>query len=383
MNGDEFAHAPRGGSAGVGSRLDGADITAHEHRNVAGTDIFLPDQDDVGGFDHCIRRFDGSDEAYGLHHPERISRHVRTLPELRSIIPLPMRRTPRYLLPVLVFAAVTAACSRGGDNAPAVATPSLILGSPAAAIGSPIDLAYRFAVAGDAPPFTEDYWVFVHFLDTDGELMWTDDHEPPTPTRQWKPGSTVEYQRTMFIPKFPYVGQTRVEIGLFSLATGNRLPLAGETRGQRSYHVATFDMRLQSDNVFVVFRDGWHETEVGGEGSGLEWQWSKKDSTLAFHNPKRDVQVYLQVDQPAAAFSGPQRVEVHAGSVVVDSFSLPSGRPELRRIEIPAPQLGTAETAELTVSVDRTFVPASVPALKSNDPRELGIRVFRAFIQLK
>jgi len=381
MDGDELAHAPRGGGAGVGSGLHGADITTHEHGDVAGTDIFLPDEDDVGGFDHRIRRFDGSDEAFGFHHAERICCHVRTLPELRSIIPLPMRRGPTYLLPVLAFAAVTAACSRADDNAPAVATPSLTLGSPIAAIGSPIEVTYRFAVAGDAPAFTEDYWVFVHFLDTDRELMWTDDHEPPTPTRQWKPGSIVEYVRTMFIPKFPYVGETRVEIGVFSPTTGDRLPLAGETTGQRSYQVATFDMRLQSDNLFVVFRDGWHETEVGGEGSGLEWQWTKQDATFSFRNPKRDVQVYLQVDQPVAGFPEPQRVEVRAGSAVVDTFSLPAGGLELRRVHIPASQLGTAETVDLTISVDRTFVPASVPALRSNDPRELGVRVFRAYVQ--
>jgi hypothetical protein len=37
--------------------------------------------------------------------------------------------------------------------------------------------------------------------------------------------------------------------------------------------------------------------------------------------------------------------------------------------------------AEMTVTVDKTFVPASVPALASTDSRELGIRVFRAFVQ--
>ena len=291
-----------------------------------------------------------------------------------------MRRIPTYLLPALAFAAMTTACSRGDDNAPAVATPSLTLSGPAA-IGSPLEMTYRFTVAGDAPAFTEDYWVFVHFLDTDGELMWTDDHEPPTPTRQWKPGSTVEYLRTMFIPKFPYVGRTRVEIGLFSPTTGDRLPLAGETSGQRSYRVAIFDMRLPSDNFLVVFSDGWYETEVGSEPSGLEWQWSKKSATLTFRNPRRDVHLYLQLDQPAAALPDPQRVEVRAGSAVVDSFSLPAGGMELRRMQISASQLGTGETVELTISVDRTFVPALVPALKSNNSRELGVRVFRAFVQ--
>jgi hypothetical protein len=72
---------------------------------------------------------------------------------------------------------------------------------------------------------------------------------------------------------------------------------------------------------------------------------------------------------------------VKAGPDVVDSFTLPSGPIELRRIKLTAAQLGAADTVELTISVDRTFVPATIPALKSNDPRELGIRVFRAFVQ--
>jgi hypothetical protein len=140
-------------------------------------------------------------------------------------------------------------------------------------------------------------------------------------------------------------------------------------------------MRLQTDDLSVVFRDGWHAVEVADEFSGPEWQWSRKDATLSFRNPRRDVRVYLQLDQPSAAFAEPQRVEVLAGSEVVDSFLLPPGRMELRRIQVAASQLGTAETAELTISVDKTFVPAAVPALKSTDSRELGIRVFRASVQ--
>ena len=173
-----------------------------------------------------------------------------------------------------------------------------------------------------------------------------------------------------------------MEIGLFSPTTGIRLPLAGDARGQRSYQVATFDMQLQTDNLFVVFTNGWYETEVAAEGSGLEWQWSKQDATLSFRNPKRDVRLYLQLDQPVGeAFAEPQRVEMRIGSAVVDSFALATGRTELRRVQIPSSQLGTGETVELTISVDKTFVPSSVPALKSSDPRELGIRVFRAYVE--
>ncbi|MBI4886409.1 MAG: hypothetical protein HY824_04910 [Acidobacteria bacterium] len=292
-----------------------------------------------------------------------------------------MIRTFAPALALLLLAGVAPACSRGGDAGVPVAAPTVTLSKTAAAIGSPMEMTYRFAVAPEAPVLTEDYWVFVHFVDRDGELMWTDDHEPATPTRQWKAGSTIEYTRPMFVPKFPYVGQTTVEIGLFSPTTGERLPLAGPTGGQRAYRVAAFEMRLDSDALVVVFNDGWYDTEVSAEGAGHEWQWSKKEATLSFRNPKRAVRFYLQADQPAAAFAEPQQVEVRLGAAVVDRFALAPGPPALRQVRIAADQLGPADTVAVTISVDKTFVPASLPALKSTDPRELGVRVFRAFVE--
>ena len=378
MNRDQFPDAPSRRRTGVGRRLDGADIAAHENGDIPSPDVFLADQHDIGSLDHRVSGLDGTDEAHGLYQSERISCHERTLTELRSIIPLSMRRTLASFVAVI---ALTTGCAGGEEGGTPVATPSVSLSAPVAAIGSPLEMSYRFAIAPDAPTLSDDYWVFVHFFDTDGELLWTDDHKPPTPVGQWKPGSIVEYQRTMFVPKFPYVGETRVEVGLFSMTSGERLPLVGETRGQRSYQVATFEMALQSDSLFVVFRGGWHGAEAAGSGLGVEWQWSQKEGVLTFANPMRDVRVYLSVDQPAAAFPEPQRVEIRIGSTVVDSFTLSAGQSELRRIPVQASQLGTAEMVEMTVTVDKTFVPASVSALGSTDTRELGIRVFRAFVQ--
>jgi hypothetical protein len=83
------------------------------------------------------------------------------------------------------------------------------------------------------------------------------------------------------------------------------------------------------------------------------------------------------------AFAEPQKVEIKSGDVVVDSFTMPAGRRELRRIPLTAAQLGAGETVDVVLSVDKTFVPASVPQLKSLDPRELGVRVFHAFVEPK
>jgi hypothetical protein len=283
---------------------------------------------------------------------------------------------------VLVLVGLVAGCSKKVDEARPVATPSVKLSRMDAAVGSPIDVTYKFDVASDAPAFTEDYTVFVHVLDKDRNSMWGDDHQPSTPTTQWKPGSTVEYTRTMFVPKLPYVGPAQIEVGLYSVKSQQRVPLGGENTGDRSIRVGTFNMQLPANALFIVFRDGWHDAEVSGE-AGVEWQWSKKQGTLSFRNPKQDVTFILDVDEPVQAFAEPQKVEIKSGDVVVDSFTLPAGRRELRRIPLTAAQLGAGETVDVVLSVDKTFVPASVPQLKSLDPRELGVRVFHAFVEPK
>lgn len=296
---------------------------------------------------------------------------------------------PKYSLPTdaalvtaLVLTWCAAACSKPLEDAPPVAAVSATLNRSQASVGSPIDVTYTFVVAADAPAFGEDYLVFVHFLSIDGTLMWADDHLPPTPTRQWKPGSTVAYTRTVFVEKFPYVGETRVQMGLYSPASNLRLPLAGEDAGGRSYRVGTFQMTLQANNLFVVFKDGWHDTEVADDGR-IEWQWSRKQGTLSFRNPKRDVDVMIVADMPVQALAEPQRVEVRLGTSVVDTFALARGQQEFRRIPLTASQLGDRESVDLTLSVDKTFVPAEIPQLRSADPRELGIRVFRVHIEPK
>jgi hypothetical protein len=283
------------------------------------------------------------------------------------------------LLVCLLLAVVAAGCARKAENAPPVATPEVTLSRPEAALGSPIDVTFRFRVAPDAR-FDGDYWVFVHYLDSDRELMWTDDHKPEVPSSQWKPGQVVEYTRTLFIPIYPYVGDATIEIGLYKPGTPGRLALAAPDAGQRSYRVAKLQLRPQTDNVFLVYKDGWHQEESLPDNAAVQWYWTKKDATVAFKNPRRDCVLYLDLDGQPRFLSDAQTVSVIVGNQVVNSFRLDSKEQAIHRIPISAGQLGTTDMVELTLTVDNTFVPALLPAANSRDSRELGIRVFHAFL---
>jgi hypothetical protein len=272
--------------------------------------------------------------------------------------------------------------SRPADDAPPVATPSATVTPSTVASGSPISLTFRFAVAPDAPPFSEDYTVFVHVVDEDGRLIGADDHEPPTPTRQWKAGTTVEYSRSTFAPTSRFVGQATLVVGLYSQKSGQRVPLSGDTIEPRAIKVGSFEMRERADPYAVVFGNGWHMPE-SPEGAGVEWRWSTKSGALSFPNPKRASDLILQLDQPNDVFPIPQHVEVKLGESVADAFDLEPHRTELRRISLDPALLGDSQTVELTVVTDKTFVPARVAELRSSDTRQLGIRVFRAFVEPK
>jgi hypothetical protein len=285
---------------------------------------------------------------------------------------------------MLLLAAVgIAGCRQSESDAPPVATPSLTANRQKAPLGSPVDITYKFVVAPQAPPMSEDLRVMVHFLDGDEEQLWTDDHDPPIPTSKWQPGQTIEYSRTVFIPIFPYVGPVVVHMGLYSEKTGQRAPLSGETHGQRSYKVATLELVPRPEDAFIIYKDGWHNAEVARENATVEWQWTRREGTLSFRNPRRDAIFYLHADSRPDLVPKPLTVVLRIGETVIDQFTV-TGRDEIvRKVPISAAQFGEGESVDLEIQVDQTFTPSLIPGAKSGDNRELGLRVFHAYVEPK
>lgn len=260
-----------------------------------------------------------------------------------------------------------------------MATPSVTLSRAKVPLGGPIDITYKFVVAAGAT-FTQNYRVMVHVVDPNEELMWTDDHDPPVPTTGWKPGQTVEYTRTVFVPVYPYIGDATIQVGLYGQANQPRVPLTGEDMGQRAYRVARVQLAPQSEAVFSVFKDGWHPAEQAEHNAAVEWHWTKRVATLSVKNPKTDSVLYLDLDNPGGVFEEPQRVTVSAGAgTPLDEFTLTPKHATLRKIALPAAALGAGENVDLQIAVDKTFVPSRLSP-SSKDPRELGVRVFHAVV---
>jgi hypothetical protein len=217
----------------------------------------------------------------------------------------------------------------------------------------------------------------VHFVDVDDELMWTDDHDPPTPTSTWRSGQTIEYTRTHFLPVYPYLGTATIEVGLYDASTGRRLTLAGDDRGQRAYGVATIEMLPESEGVFLVYGGGWHAPEVSSSDVLEEWRWTDQEARVSFRNPKRDIVVHMQLDGRPDLFDGAQQVSLRIGEQVVDTFTLDVAERILHRVRVADSVLGDGDIVEMIIA-PQTFVPSETGAA---DTRRLGVRIFHLYVE--
>lgn len=285
----------------------------------------------------------------------------------------------RRLIVLAGIIVLATGCGSKKDTAQPLGSASLALNHTKIPLGSPVELTYRFELAPGAK-LDKEYMVMAHFLDANDELMWTDDHRPPVSPTQWKPGTPVEYTRTMFAPLYPYVGEATVSIGLYLPGTNERVPLSGEAVGQRSYRVARIQLQPQTDSIFLAFVDGWHGPEVASQNQFIEWQWTRKDATIRFRNPRRNATFYLHYDGMPSVFPTPQTVTIAIGEAVVDTFQVATADEQIRRVALKAAQFGSDDMVVARIAVDKSFVPALVTP-GSRDSRELGIRVFHAFVE--
>jgi hypothetical protein len=209
-------------------------------------------------------------------------------------------------------------------------------------------------VASDSQPIEKDYTVFVHFLDSHGEVLFTDDHTPPQPVSSWQPGSTIEYHRTIFIPLYPYLGTATVELGFYIPETGESLGFAGEAGAERS-RVGQITLLDQKENIFLVYKEGWHQLESSRQNPAIEWQWTKKEAVCSFKNPKVDSILYLSADTNIMAFETPLKVSLMLGENELTQFEVQERDRFLKKIPIPAATLGTDDWVDLRIVNDQSF----------------------------
>ncbi len=228
--------------------------------------------------------------------------------------------------------------------------------------------------------------MFVHFLDADGELMWTDDHRAADADAAVEAGRDRSSTRGRCSSRsFRTSGETRVEVG--PVLADDRRPAAagGQTRRaalvpRRDVQPAAADRQPVRRLQRRLARDGGRPTKR----SGLEWQWSKKDATLSFRNP--EARRRAVPPGSTSRSTALHRAAAGRGRASARRWSTASrcrrAERELRRIDLsgrPARDGGHGRDDDLgrqDVRAGGRPGAARAPTRASS-----GIRVFRAFVQ--
>jgi hypothetical protein len=280
---------------------------------------------------------------------------------------------------VLAASAFLPACSRKQPAEINPIAPSVTINRTKAPLGSAIEVTYTWTLDPNAKKLTQDYRALVHFLDAHKVVLFTDDHVPTPPVTSWEPGKSYSYSRTVFIPVYPYLGEVQVVMGLYPAAgRGERVAMKGEDIGLRAYKVAKMEFLPQTDNIFLVYKEGWHSPETSPQNPGLERTWSKKEALVSFKNPKKDVILYLEGDTNSKAFSQPPVLTVSVGGTTGLEIPIENSEVFLKKIRFKAEALGAGEWVDLRLAMNESFVPKAKGL--NQDDRELGLLVYHLFV---
>ena len=77
--------------------------------------------------------------------------------------------------------------------------------------------------------------------------------------------------------------------------------------------MAKIELLPQTENIFLVYKDGWHNPEPHPDNPAIERTWTKKEALVSFKNPKKDVVVYLEADTSPKFFPAPPVLTVTVG----------------------------------------------------------------------
>ena len=354
---DQLADAAGRGGAGVGGRLHGADIAAHQHRYIPRADVFLADERDVGGLDHRVGGFHRSDQPARLDHAQRFRRHrVRTVAELHSIIPAMRRLTRTAIVAWRVRRGRGVRAPRGHGAAGRV---DRRLAERAARRGGRLrSPSPTRSPSRPAPPRCPPISGCSSTRSTTRtSCCWTDDHAPPTPTQDWRPGTPVTYTRTMFVPRNTAAGPRAVRGRASSRDRRvDRLPLAGQDRGMRVYEVASVMVAAPTNPV--VARDGLVRRRDGrGAGPGVALVAPGRPPLVPPTRRRRSPYIYRWTNQ-SPPFQRLKRWKFEAPRACWrPSPCRPGATQVVRRCRSRRSSWARRNASDVTVEVEPTFVP--------------------------
>lgn len=211
---------------------------------------------------------------------------------------------PAALLAIgLPLAGALAGC--GGSEAEPVARLAVEPTSLELPYGSFADLHFRWTPTRELEGLEGSPRVFVHLLDSEGDLVRTFDHDP---AGSWRLGQELGYEtrtyQSLLAPPLP-PGAYALTVGLYDPADGERwaLETASEEVGRSEYRVATVEVPSGvgggAQVPAVQFGPAWSPTLAGGDRQVVAFRWLSEEGTLRVEELSAAGTLWLSIGIPA------------------------------------------------------------------------------------
>ena len=189
---------------------------------------------------------------------------------------------------------------------------------------------------------------------------------------QWKPGQTVEYTRTIFVPVFPYVGDAAIQVGLHSTKDQRRVPLAGEDVGQQRLHASPGSSSCRRPRTCSPCSRTAGTRPNRGQRSRARMAVDQEGGDARVQEPEEGRRASISIWTARAANCTDAAGTGQLGGQTVETFTLRPDERVLHKVKLPAALMGDGRLAELQIAVDKTFVPAVVIRRLEQRPARAG-----------
>ena len=219
----------------------------------------------------------------------------------------------------------------------------------------------------------DNYWIYVHFWDGKAKTMYLlDDHKPPVPFSQWKPGEEISYERILVFPE--YVEEISGDNFKVDFSVGFVNPETGQ-----KIEVIKKPLSIKINSEMLpqkIYARGWYNEEA--DNSGKTWRWMAKTAICRVENPRKTSLLYIKGFFPEK-YLPDQRIRIFINDHLLGEIT----QPQFQRLFTITPELmGDGDEFILRFEADKSFVPAQV-SKGSPDKRELAAAFYQVFFCVK
>jgi len=255
-------------------------------------------------------------------------------------------------------------------------SPSMMFNKKIATTGGVIEAEYNFTIPAAAKVPDYDGTIFVHFVDSDGSIAFTDDHKPEKPITTWKAGETISYKRLIFIPNEILPGEFTIQLGIYDpQGKRERFPLNGKEIRDKAYEVASLIIKSPPWEL-IKYQEGWYDLERAADDPFMQWRWTKKNAIGYLLNPLKNTKLYIEFEANPSDYEGKAiNIVFKLNDNILDQINLTKHEKILKIYELTKEKMGIEKYLKFEIETDKTFIPSKIA--QSSDNRELGIRVYK------